>query len=188
MGAETWIIERMSTTKEFLDEVNEIFGFYFDVSMACHFCLEKLRSVQAQSGLTDASPFLVGDGPPQGSSEEQLKASLHDSTLGALKTRLKDGGLDIQKVGESAVVFTYHLWDEKYRGKITGADGKPKMNSDIMGDLRLIRNSIIHNKAVASPDVVRCKVITRFKPGEKIVLLKHDIYAIIRAIRADFQA
>jgi hypothetical protein len=177
----------MPTTAGFLEEVNEIFGFYFDVSMACHFCLEKIVSVQAQSGQTDDLPFLVGDGPPQGSHEEQVRNSLHDSTLGALKTRLKDGGLDLQKAGASAVIFVYHLWDEKYRGKISGPDGKPKVNSDIMGDLRLIRRSIIHNKGLAAPDVARCKIFTRFKPGEQIILLKQDIHAIIRAIRADFR-
>jgi hypothetical protein len=177
----------MLDTAGFLAEVNEIFGFYFDMCMACQAGLGAVQKLQAQLRASDDSPYSVGDGPPIRSPDEELQRSLHDTTLGGVKARLKDGGFDLQKAAESALVFTFHIWDEKYRGKINGPDGKPKVDSDIMGDLRLIRNSIIHNKGVADSNVARCKIITRFKPGEKIVLTKFDIYAIVRAIRADFQ-
>jgi hypothetical protein len=178
----------MGAKEDFLAEVNEVFGFYFDVGMACHFALGLLEKHQAEIGNVDDAPFMYADGPPSGTPDEELKRSLHDSTLGGIKSRLKDGGMDQRKAAETAIVFVFHIWEEKYRGKVLDKSGQPKVNSDIMADLRYLRNSIIHNKGIAKTDVAKCKVFTRFKPGDQIILQKQDIYAIIKAIRGDFQS
>jgi hypothetical protein len=181
-------MNQMQSIKDFLDEANQVFGFYFDVSMACQQALSFIADLQKQNrGVTDDSPFTYGDGPPTASPEEELKKSLHDTTLRGVKGRLSVDGYDSRKAAETAIVFTYHIWEEKYRGKIAGRDGKPIEYSDIMGDLRLIRNSIIHNKGIAKPDVLKCKVFSRFKPGDQIALSVSDIFAIVRAIRGEFR-
>ena len=41
---------------------------------------------------------------------------------------------------------------------------------DIWGDLRHIRNSIVHNNGVAYSKVTNCKIIQCFKPGDKVEL------------------
>ena len=57
-----------------------------------------------------------------------------------------------------------------------------------MGDLRLLRNSIIHNKGIADADIGKCKVIKKFAPGDVIALNKSDMNQIIRAIKSELGA
>ena len=48
------------------------------------------------------------------------------------------------------IVFIYHLWDENYRAKIAhalGLDQANRLESDLFGDVRLIRRAIIHNNS-----------------------------------------
>ncbi len=52
------------------------------------------------------------------------------------------------------------------------------MVSDFWGDLRYLRNSIVHSHCVANGEMDKCKVITWFKPGERIVFN----YQMVRAL------
>ena len=55
---------------------------------------------------------------------------------------------------QAFVVFIFQLWDEHYKGEIAkgmGLGGKDKGYCDLLGDLRHIRHSIIHNQAVLNP-------------------------------------
>lgn len=178
----------MATFTEFLEEADEIFGFCFDVEMACSLAKSRLEAIQRMTKNSDEAPFSFRDGPPQGSPEQEIEESLHSTTIGALKDRLSDGGFDQKKAASATIVFVFQIWEDKYRRNIVGSDGKvmEAIDSDIMGDLRLLRNSIIHNKGIAMGNVASCKVITRFKPGDKIDLTKSDIYDIISAIRSEF--
>ncbi len=131
---------------------------------------------------------MYSDGPPDGSPDQELQKSLHATTLGALKARMDKNGIDVQKAAEAVIVFTYHIWEEKYRRNLATHDGTPfgEISSDIMGDLRLLRNAIIHNKGIASNDMARCKVVKHFPPGQRIILSDNEIYTILRAIRHEF--
>ena len=53
---------------------------------------------------------------------------------------------------QAVVVFVYHLWDELYRpqiAKIVQVENN-KVEWDLLGDLKLIRNAIIHNQSKLS--------------------------------------
>ncbi|MFL6283454.1 MAG: hypothetical protein ACJ74Q_09975 [Pyrinomonadaceae bacterium] len=177
----------MAAITEFFEEINEVFGFYFDIGLACHKAKTRLEEIQRQYGLSDDSPFTYLDAPPQGPPEQEIKKALHVTPISTLKQRLGEEGFDMLKAAEAVVIIVYHIWEEKYRRNLTDRDGKPMddIGSDIMGDLRLVRNSIIHNKGIAKDDIVRCKVLKKFKPGDRIALTKSDINQIIRAITAD---
>lgn len=70
-------------------------------------------------------------------------------------------------------------WEGHYRpsfSKLHGVDLND-VRSDVMGDIRHLRNDVIHNKANASNEhTARCRIITRFKPGDSIVLEPRDIW------------
>lgn len=74
---------------------------------------------------------------------------------------------------QSYLVFIYHLWDEHYRNeiaKVLGLGSKNKVYCDLLGDIRQIRNCIIHDQAVLFP--TRLKELTvllriwDLQPGE----------------------
>ena len=177
----------MPHIQEYLDEVNEIFGFYFDIVLACNSARREFLQLQATHNISDDSPFMVKEGPPSKTPDEEMETSIHSTTLSAVKSRMDSNGFDTIRAAEAAIIFAYHVWEEKYRNNLTKKDGTSlrPVSSDIMGDLRLIRNSIIHNKGITKNDIVKCKIFTKFSPGERIALSSHDICAIISEIRKD---
>jgi len=46
---------------------------------------------------------------------------------------------------KSLIVHIYSIWERKHRKKIADELGKGKIESDLMGDLRHLRNAILHN-------------------------------------------
>ena len=66
------------------------------------------------------------------------------------------------------------VWDGRYRNDLKKMfEGKDiiRPEGDPMGDLRRIRNDLVHNAAVASVEETgKCKVLTWFQPGETMVL------------------
>ena len=179
----------MGAISEFFEEVNSLFGFFFDTQLAFHTTRERLEKLQMDIGGTDNSPFMVRSGPPEGPPEQELERSLHATTLGALKQRLGETGLDLTLAAHSVVVFVFHVWDERYRGLVASEKGlnKASVQVDILGDLRLIRNSLIHNKGIAAADIANCESLVRFKPGDVIQLNKKDIEFIILKLREQLQ-
>jgi hypothetical protein len=180
----------MSAASEFLGETNGVFGFFFDVQTAGYLAIQMLDQILAKHRLNDSSDFIVGTGEPKGTPAQEIERSLHSTTVQEVKRRMADAGSDQAQAARHVVVFVFHLWDEKYRAKLAAELGRPanELAIDILGDLRLLRNSIIHNKGVASADVARCKIITRFKPGDEIALNKEDIHLVIRELRAAMAA
>lgn len=178
----------MPTIDQFFEEINEIFGFYYDVSFATNTTLEKFETIQKEHGISNDSPFSYKSGPPVDLPEKEAKEALHTTTFGQIKERMKKNGFNQQKSAEAVLVLIYHIWDEKYRHKLIQRDGtkSSKINSDIIGDIRLIRNSIIHNKGIADKDISKCKIFKKFSPEEKIILHQTDIDFIILELRKDF--
>lgn len=176
-----------SSIADFFAEADEVFGFFLDVEMACRSEKARIEAMQRKFGCSDDSTFMIGTGDPQYPPEQEARRALHVTKFSRLKERLGSDGSNVTKAAEAAVVFVYQLWEEKYRWNLSGRDGLPlgKIDSDIMGDLRLLRNSIIHNKGIAKDDIVRCKIITKFKPAERSLLTSEDICTIFRTIRAE---
>jgi len=103
---------------------------------------------------------------------------------GDMKRRVADDGQNTLLLGRAMVVSAYAYWEEYLRieiGKALGVlpataraceETRQVLNksvvSDFWGDMRYIRNSIVHTNGIANDDVKRCKVLTWFKPGDPI--------------------
>jgi hypothetical protein len=86
-------------------------------------------------------------------------------------------GFNEQQVCWSIIVFMFAFWDEQVRPQIAQIRGvEPgKVTVDALGDLRLIRNSIIHNKGVISAsDRGKLKKMKELVIAEERVSLSHD--------------
>lgn len=64
------------------------------------------------------------------------------------------GGSNEQKHARAIVVFLFTYWEDEVRPRLAKAKGVEikKINSDIMGDLRVLRNVILHSKSILRPD------------------------------------
>lgn len=68
------------------------------------------------------------------------------------------------------IVMMYTYWEDHYREKIAHAVGfkdKNEVRIEVLRDLGILRNSIIHHGGYMKTDKM-CRILTWFKPGEKI--------------------
>ncbi len=86
------------------------------------------------------------------------------------------------------IAETYALWENRYRNNlqasITAGDAiRPEM--DAFGDLRHIRNDLLHNNGIASAEQARkCVVLKWFRQGEQMVLGTRHVLDFLNQIGA----
>ena len=92
---------------------------------------------------------------------------------GEMIDALRRGGEFENQNCHALIVFIYHLWDEYYRPRLAaslGLEQPRQLQSDFFGDIRLIRNAIIHNQGILTKnDYGNFKVLTpldELRPGE----------------------
>jgi len=113
---------------------------------------------------------------------------------GKVKGRNKENGQNSLILAANCVVALYSYWEEHLRIEIGVAKGvldlgatnsKATRNilnqhvvSDIWGDLRHLRNSIVHNNGIAYSKITNCKIVKCFKPEDKVKLDFNKMRAI----------
>lgn len=119
---------------------------------------------------------------------------------GNIKDRTKEDGKNYLLLGAQCVVAAYSYWEEYLRIEIGKAIGVLKESatncdetrqilnkhvvSDLWGDMRHLRNSIIHNNRVANSDMAECKILKWFRPGDPIELDYEKMRVIFLAMGA----
>lgn len=86
-------------------------------------------------------------------------------------------GFNEQQVCWSIIVFMFAYWDEEIRPQIAAIRGvQPNdIRIDALGDLRLLRRSIIHNKGVlSSGDHAKLKKMGEMFGAEETITPSHD--------------
>lgn len=120
------------------------------------------------------------------------------ATQGEVKARNSPGGTNFTTLGQLCLVSFDVFWNEYLRQEYVIAKGhldrdesdnsdvqarlREHASHDLWGDLRLLRNSIVHNKGIATSDVARCKLIKWFKPGGSISITPEYMRAIFLAL------
>lgn len=96
---------------------------------------------------------------------------------------MRKNGPFSQIIAHGILNWIYSLWDEEYREKIATELGEDTNNimCDVVGDIRLLRNFIIHHKAIADERVNKLKVLTWVSEGP-LVLISEDMTRIQEAI------
>jgi hypothetical protein len=104
---------------------------------------------------------------------------------GEIKKRTENNGTNTILLGRQCVVTAYSYWDEylrkevgvalgvldlkKHKGDIIKEILREHVSDDFWGDICKLRNSIVHNKGIASSEM-KCKTVSWFSPGESIDL------------------
>ena len=186
----------MSFISEYAQVVDNIVGVFQDSFLG--FTLVKKRIETAQVKMVeeierenpnkgriskenfDETLFIYGDGDPN-----DRNSWLHRCTQGQLKERNSKGGINFTYIGNACLISIYQYWEDSYRAKIA-IDlkiEKSELKGDIFGDIRLLRNSIVHHEGVALKEVENCKILRWFCEGEKIVINDEYFKMIVFAIQ-----
>ena len=176
---------------EFQRVANHIHGVYYDATRGFGLLLQNTIAVQKRvlrkrPELTpeqlDAAQYAVGTGHP----DDPVTWLLHGTNQGALKARNAKNGTNWQFIANMCVVALYQYWEDYYRKEIAKACrlSPSRIRSDIMGDLRHLRHSIIHNKGIAVSEMHRCKQLKWFRPGEAIFITPRMYEDLVKQLRS----
>ncbi|MCZ6624519.1 MAG: hypothetical protein O7B35_09875 [Deltaproteobacteria bacterium] len=99
------------------------------------------------------------------------------------------GGSNEQKHARAIVVFLFTYWEDEIRPRLARAKGieLKEIRSDIMGDMRVLRNVILHSKSILGPE--RHKELKKlggmFAIDQPLRLSYEDMHQIFVLIKQD---
>jgi hypothetical protein len=114
-------------------------------------------------GADRSKTILVGKGHPD-------LGNFHGSMqVGEFLDSSVRDGLFSDRIAKSFLTAMYAEWDESYRHKVAQEVGvmQNAVQSDLMGDMRLIRHCIVHSKSVVTNEHQRLKELKwELAPGD----------------------
>ena len=95
--------------------------------------------------------------------------------------RLSQGGVRVA-LTQSWIVSTFSRWEEDYRPRIAAALGldKRRVRSDVFGELRSLRNDVVHHRGFATAKNAGRNSLLAFTVGGTISLDSDHFSAIIQ--------
>ena len=134
---------------------------------------------------SDGKAFIVGEGDPN----LQTAKVLLSTTQADLKQRNEPDGANSVFLARMLIVAVYQLWEDHYRDQIADERGveRNQVTSDLFGDLRHYRRSIIHNRGLAVDEVRRNHVLRWFPPGAEVSPTRVQMRSLIGLLRAEVE-
>ena len=179
----------MSAIDDFETELKSVEGFFLDSWNA----LQEFATPKDVSGSKYKTP--TGDvwGEPVGEQMAYFSNSnipperiiLHKTEKEAFQKRNSTDGTNHLLLGRMVIVSLYHSWDEIHRHRIAEMIGvaPEELKVPIFGDLRRIRNAIIHNKGIFDVDPLRLEVVNWLTRGDQVSIDIDKFVFIFSAIR-----
>jgi hypothetical protein len=175
--------------ESFWDTVDRAYGAYLDAHMGFHLVANTLTDLQKQFApqlnLTpeqlDKLPFTFGHGAP----DDPKSQRLHEVSQGEVKDRNRQHGENSLFMGSLCLVAIYQFWEDHFRNEVAAElkVDRGDLKHDLLGDIRLIRNTIVHHGGVAKADIAKCRLLKWFKPGDSVAIDEEKMKQIVFAIR-----
>jgi hypothetical protein len=180
--------------------VDSIYGVYLDSTRGFQLARKDIDETQqktiekfqlthpqfANLAYLDSAQMLYGKGDPN----QPGAVLLHRCTQAQFKSRNEPGGDNYRFVANVSLVALCQYWEDFYRGELASATGiaKNDITADVMGDIRYLRQSIIHNSGIATSDVAKCRILRWFTPGELIYIDADKFETLISEVKKFIQA
>ena len=122
----------------------------------------------------------------KGKKEESDYRVLHYCpTQGEYKRRNSPEGENYRFIGNMALIAIYEYWESSCRNKLAVYHGVKlkQIKSQIFGDLRFLRHSIVHHGGIALPVVEKCKEFIWYKASDEIFINGDQMEEIVAAIK-----
>lgn len=194
-----------SIIKEYVDTVDSLYGVFLDScqgfeSAKNNFIKSQLETMQrnqeiekhrAPSDITiyhssiealDSACLIYSRG---NKSEGNFRRLHYCPTQDEYKKRNSTFGKNYRFIGNMALISIFEYWESSCRNKLAKHHkiDRKYIKSDILGDLRLLRNSIIHHRGIALPAVEKCKIFSWYKTKDDIFIDGEQMEDIITAIK-----
>ena len=143
-------------TTNFIEKCHEIYTLYSLTSMGLVLEIDKLKGLPRNPNNPNPTLFIGNAAPSEG--RYQARVSMSD----LIDKGGKDGEL-IDSLGKLFIVHFFTLWNDEYRASIAKSLGikSDELKCDFFGELRIIRNSIIHNNSILlEKDIKKLKIFS----------------------------
>jgi hypothetical protein len=144
---------------------------------------KQLRSLPVDPANPDPLIYFDTGGPNDPSSQKYAAWS-----RGNLPMMLDEDGLVIRQLGQQWAAFVYDEWESWVRPRLADAHGCDVKDIEVavFGDLRRIRNDIIHNGGTASEEWTgKCRVLRWFVPGHAIAIKAKHVAEFMALVPLD---
>jgi len=175
---------------EFTEIVDDIYGLFIDSTQGFLQNLKKIKQSQASTlkptpqktiKELDSINFFYGKGNPN----DPESTIIHTCTQGEIKSRNSRNGKNTIVIGNLCLCQIYNYWEDYYREKIALHLGvkKNELGSDIFGDLRYYRQSIIHKQGFAVSDIKKTKILNWYNHNDIIGIDEPKFEEIIYQVK-----
>lgn len=181
---------------EFVDVVDFQFGIYLDSCAGFREIHESTKKIQlefieklkvddpkkANMEYMDSVFKFYGVGDPN----DLQNVIWHKVTQKEFKERTAKNGINDKTACRNCIVLIYEFWETEYRNRVSQALSveRDTILISIIGDLRLIRHAVLHNKSRVTNDMVsKTEVINGFNEGQEIYFPDNIMYDIIQVIK-----
>lgn len=156
---------------DFLNFLSDAAATHSHAVIALRYWLDTLATLPRVPGAT----MYVGQGDPN-LPESRVYAAW---TVDQLEERLGAEGPIAVELGRQWAVTVFAYWESAFRRRFAAALGVPlnAVVDPMMGDLRRLRNDIVHHSAVATREEFgKCEIVGHWaKVGEPIVLTSDQV-------------
>lgn len=180
-----------AVAQQFCFVANGIHGLYLDVSMAVGNLavtfeeyhkryLDQLDASGAPQAPEARNPKLAYTRGPKGEQKP-----VHVTTIADLIERNRLHGKHMQFLARMCIVALYQYWDDEFRPRLAAALGKPTITitHDTFGELRQLRQSIIHHDGRALAKCASAKALPAFAPDSDILVDHGLMHQITEAVK-----
>lgn len=180
----------MEEVVAYVSIIDNLFGLYLDCTQGFLANYNNMIKGQAEIAKTippgtdiDALDMFICRGGPN----DPNNVMLHRTTQGEFKLRNALGASNYVRIAQLLIVLLFEFWETEHRARVAVALGLSKatdLKLPLLGDIRLLRNDIIHNQAVISEETVKkLEVIVGLSPNAVLRLTPDDVEGLIRRIK-----
>lgn len=175
--------------------VDELYGHYLDTTsgFVANERLVAETQVKIQSSLppetdVDQLTLFYGNGDPNDPSNRIL----HRTTQGAYKARNAQGGQNHIRAAQLLLVLVFEYWESEHRARVAKAlalTDRNELKVPVLGDLRHLRQDVIHHRGVVRGDTVKkLAVLKGFVEGKQLCLSEEEVERIILEVKSALDA
>lgn len=147
--------------------------------------IDRLRELNVDSfRRPDGSPsrLFLGKSSPELIENEIIPSLSVDQVMAACEP---GGWLDCW-LSDSWITLVFARWENYYRPSFAELFDVTanSISSEVMGDIRLLRNDVVHHSGLASEgNACRCKVLNAPQSGQRILLGVDEIRVLVQELR-----
>lgn len=117
--------------------------------------------------------------------------TFHSWPRSVIRDRLADAGLVAQQIGHQWLLLVFHGWEDEFRPRLAAARAihVSEVRDPILGDMRLMRNDIVHHRGRATAkNSGRCRRLSWFADGDVMLINRKMVWEVMNAFGITFPA